>query len=299
MKKATMKKATGWFLALCMVLGFAACSTAGPENPTQPEQTTQTTQLTQTQEATQLAVLYLPNEDVSGFVTKEEPTDGTAADIVEKLVKEGALPEGCALLSFEDGTADMNEAFGNAVKNTGSSEEYTKIGSVVNTLLGFYELEEITLTVEGETLETGHNIYDYPLAFFEAQPEDPAQAGQPVTLYLPNGDAYGFTTKEAMTDGSAMDIVEKLVAAGALPEGCALLSFANGTADMNEAFGKTFSSLGTAGEIMLVGSLVNTLLEFYDMEEITVTVEGKALETRHVDFARPLHFFENNPTTTD
>jgi|GEM_PF-1496470 len=169
MKKATTKKAMGWLLALCMVLGLAACATNEPENPTQPMQTTQTTQTTQTQEATQLAVLYLPNEDVSGFVTKEEPTDGTAAGIVEQLVEEGALPEGCALLSFENGAADMNEAFGNAVKNTGSSEEYTKIGCVVNTLLKQYGIEEITITIEGETLETGHDTYDYPLTFFRDQ----------------------------------------------------------------------------------------------------------------------------------
>ena len=290
MKKAAMKKVMGWLLALCMVLGFAACSTNEPET-TQPEQTTQavqTTQEVQTQEAAQLAVLYLPNEDVSGFVTKEEPTDGTAAGIVEKLVQEGALPEGCALLSFEDGTADMNEAFGNAVKNTGSSEEYTKIGSVVNTLLTFYELEQIVLTVEGETLETGHNVYDDPLAFFEAQTEDPARE-QPVTLYLPNGNADGFITKEAVTDGSAMDIVEKLVAAGALPKGCALLSFAGGAADMNEVFVK---DAGSSEEGLRIGSVVNTLLKFYDMEQITITVEGKTMETGHNTYDEPFDFFE-------
>ena len=166
-----MKKVTVWSLALCMVLSFAACSIAESEKPVQTTQSTQTTQPTQTQEAEQLAVLYLPNEDVSGFVTKEEPTDGTAAGIIEKLVEEGALPEGCALISFEDGMADMNEAYGNAVKNTGSSEEYTTIGCVVNTLLEFYGLEEITLIVEGKPLETGHDTYDYPLTFFADQTE--------------------------------------------------------------------------------------------------------------------------------
>ncbi len=123
--------------------------------------------------AEQPVVLYLPNENADGFVTKDAMTDGTAEHIVSLLVEEKALPEGCALLSFtaaEGGgaVADMNAAYGQII-GEGTAAEYLRLGSVVNTLLTFYELTEITITIEGQVPNTGHEIYDYPLRFYIEQ----------------------------------------------------------------------------------------------------------------------------------
>jgi len=146
-----MKKLAIYLLALCLFLGLAACN----ENPAEP----------------QTAAFYLPNEDADGFVVKEGLTDGKAEDLVALLVAEGALPEGCALLSFDldNATADMNAAYGRAISNTGTAGEYMLLGSLANTLLIFFGLDEIAVTVEGQHIETGHEIYDYPLRFFENQ----------------------------------------------------------------------------------------------------------------------------------
>jgi hypothetical protein len=62
--------------------------------------------------------------------------------------------------------ADMNAVYGQAL-GKGTSAEYQLLGCLVNTLLTYFDLEEITLTIEGETLETGHNVYDYSLRIFE------------------------------------------------------------------------------------------------------------------------------------
>lgn len=43
------------------------------------------------------------------------------------------------------------------------------MGSLVNTLLTFFELDEIWVTVNGATLTTGHQIYNYALRFYENQ----------------------------------------------------------------------------------------------------------------------------------
>ena len=143
-------------------------------------------------------VLFLPNDNVDSFVTKTVMTDGTAQDIVALLVSEAALPPDAALLQFEiisdiGATADMNDAYRQAVANTGTAGEYIGLGCVVNTLLTFYMLEEITITIEGQTLETGHNIYDYPLRFFENQ--DGSYAPPP-----PSSSDYGASSHASLYD---------------------------------------------------------------------------------------------------
>ena len=55
---------------------------------------------------------------------------------------------------------DFNGAFGVYVSSKGTTGEYYTIGSIVNTFLDAYGCEKIKITVEGNTLETGHN--DYP-----------------------------------------------------------------------------------------------------------------------------------------
>jgi len=118
--------------------------------------------------------LFLPNSAADGFEVKSSLTDGTAGHIVSLLVDEQALPVGSVLNSFtiagaRSATVDMNVAFGLGVKQTGTTGEYLIMGSLVNTLLTFFDLDEITLTVDGGTLETGHTIYEFPLRFFEDQ----------------------------------------------------------------------------------------------------------------------------------
>jgi len=142
-----MRKAFAIILACVLLLGLAAC---------------------RRQQAIQL---YLPNENADGFVVKAAQTDGTIESVVALLVAEGALPEGCAALSFsaQDAALDMNEAFRLAVSTTGTTGEYLRFGSLVNTVLGCYGLEVLHLTAEGLIIETGHEIYDYALRFYDNQ----------------------------------------------------------------------------------------------------------------------------------
>ena len=47
---------------------------------------------------------------------------------------------------------------------------------------------------------------------------------------------------------------------------------------------------GSAGEILLVGAIVNTLTEFPDIQKVQILVEGKTVETiaGHIDVSEPL-----------
>ncbi len=120
--------------------------------------------------------LYLPNDNADGFnIVSTTLADKRAESIVAALVSAGALPEAVAVISCEirgeGGEAvlmlDMNAAFGDAMKHTGTTGEYLYLGSLTNTLLGALGVPALELRVEGAILETGHSIYDfliYPMA---------------------------------------------------------------------------------------------------------------------------------------
>jgi hypothetical protein len=157
--KANMRRLLMALLAMATALACAACTGGDPATPDVPDDESST------------VTLYLPNDNADGFTTKDAMTDGTAEDIVRLLVAEGALPAGTELISCQvtgsSGLVDMNAAYGQAITNSGTAGEYMRVGCLVNTLLVYYGLDEIRLTVEGETPVSGHTVYDQPLHFYE------------------------------------------------------------------------------------------------------------------------------------
>ena len=63
--------------------------------------------------------------------------------------------------------ADLNDAFAAQVRSLGATGEYFLVGGIVNTLLDTFDGADVTLTVNGAPLESGHNIYDYALTRYE------------------------------------------------------------------------------------------------------------------------------------
>ena len=85
---------------------------------------------------------------------------------MDALAAQEALPEGSAVLSAEEGDPvklDMNAAFGEGMMSTGTTGEILYLGALVNTVLDYTGAKHVELTVEGAPLETGHNLYDYPI----------------------------------------------------------------------------------------------------------------------------------------
>ena len=61
--------------------------------------------------------------------------------------------------------------------------------------------------------------------------------------------------------------------------------------DFNRAFADLVCSTGTAGEMMIIGSVVNTYLSAYQsskVEYVLITVEGSAWESGHVIYDEPI-----------
>ena len=129
-----------------------------------------------------------------------------------------------------------------------------------------------------------------------------------VILWVPDGSASYLVEQPATVENGPQGLVDGLIRYGALPEGVRVLSYCtedNGTEEVKDGvavytlgepegylnlsaeFGEAMNSTGTAGELMLMSSVVNTFLEQYHLERLTVTVEGKTLETGHAVYDQP------------
>lgn len=115
--------------------------------------------------------LYYPDAAVEKFVRTEARISGTPQSMVDALIELGALPEGTKVNSFtEDGAGsavlDMNQVYGQALNRTGTAGERSLLGSLANTFIQRYGLINLTITIDGKILETGHGIFDAPFEFF-------------------------------------------------------------------------------------------------------------------------------------
>lgn len=173
---------------LCGLL-LSGCGNAGLNENTPPPDTSVSAELNQTlqtdatgAEATgqtepQASVsddlvtftIYKPNENLDGFTT--EKVTGEKLSVLEALINAGILHENVQVNSVAlEGTAlsvDLNNAFAQQIYSMGTTGEYMLMGCLVNTFLSAYNAETLTLTVDGEILESGHVIYDFPMGFYE------------------------------------------------------------------------------------------------------------------------------------
>lgn len=120
--------------------------------------------------------VYMSNDDATAFVSESVKIDElTPENIVNALIEKAVLSSDVQVLKCDKQTVDgvesldvdFNEAFGTYVSRMGTTGEYYTIGSVVNTFLDAYNCEQIKITVEGNTLETGHAEYPGYMNRFE------------------------------------------------------------------------------------------------------------------------------------
>lgn len=120
--------------------------------------------------------VYTSNNDATAFVSQSMKIDELTPDnIVNVLIEKSVLPSDVQVLKCDKQTVDgvesldvdFNEAFGTYVCSMGTTGEYYTIGSVVNTFLDAYGCEKVKITVEGNTLETGHAEYPGYMNRFE------------------------------------------------------------------------------------------------------------------------------------
>ena len=120
------------------------------------------------------------------------------------------------------------------------------------------------------------------------------------SMYVPNDNADGFHVMTVDTAKlSAETVLSELKAQGILPDTVAINRFNIDndviTIDFNQAFADVVCSMGTSGELMIVGSVVNTFLDAFQAESVYFTVDGEILESGHTIYDFALTFFSMNP----
>lgn len=121
------------------------------------------------------------------------------------------------------------------------------------------------------------------------------------TVYSPNENADGFyvNVMEWQIHGESdyqPTILEAWIELHVLTNDVEILSMnredSHITIDFNHAFKDLVCTMGTSGERMIIGSVVNTLIANYGVETVSITVEGEIWESGHVIYDFPMGFFE-------
>ena len=124
-----------------------------------------------------------------------------------------------------------------------------------------------------------------------------------LTLYLPNENADGWNvTKNQIEQVTPDIIIGQLVGAGAIPDSVTGVSFGedqgeNGLIlklDLSSNFVEGLLNMGTAGEYLTMGSVVNSFLDTYQADGIEITAGGNVIETGHTSFEGVLNHFDSN-----
>ena len=119
--------------------------------------------------------IYFGNENGDTILSEVvEMESVTANKVMEELVRKEVVTKEAKVLGVVKQTKDgktrlklnMSKEFGELVSNMGSSGEYIIVGSVVNTFLGLYDAEDVLILIEGEIFETGHQLYNNYLQFY-------------------------------------------------------------------------------------------------------------------------------------
>ncbi|WP_317855904.1 hypothetical protein [Chakrabartyella piscis] len=111
-----------------------------------------------------MANLYYPDDQLLDMQIKLAPvTLVSAQDLVDVWLLQGGISDDIQVISFANGTMDLNQAFADFISHYGSSGELMYIEGFAQTVKECYGLSELYLTIEGNVLETGHSIYDFPL----------------------------------------------------------------------------------------------------------------------------------------
>lgn len=119
-------------------------------------------------------------------------------------------------------------------------------------------------------------------------PDDTVQEKQMAVIYSFNENGEQITRPVEITDEKG--IWQELQKDGILTEECEILSISRDDStrkidlDFNKATGDRVRSMGTTGEIQILGCIVNSYLDTYGCDGIRLTEEGKAFESSHASY---------------
>lgn len=183
-----MKKLSIMLLSLALCISLCACgSKNGAENspPPNPPQAADISSAPSGDPAAEPSALpelgaaitlYSGDQTSENIISQEaEIPELSAQAIVDLMSGNDIIAENITVNSFSVDNdniihLDMSNEFSSLLGMMGSSGEYIMLGSLVNTFLDAFAADGIIVTIDGQPLETGHNIYDQPLSAFPLDP---------------------------------------------------------------------------------------------------------------------------------
>ena len=116
--------------------------------------------------------VYYPDENYVEFLhTTVTLDDLTAQAVMDELITVGIINSNVTVNdAYLDGTIlnlDLHSNFLAQLYTLGSTGERFVIGSIVNTFISAYGAEAVMITVDGDLMDSGHVIYDFPLNFVQ------------------------------------------------------------------------------------------------------------------------------------
>ena len=170
-----MKKIIVVILCCFIFTGCTARITITPQSPSTAPSESAVPETTQVPETTPVEIpvdIYIPSENADSFETiRANIYELDPVLITALLVEHSMLNENIGLNSAElvdtQLNLDFNQAFLDQLCTYGTSGERMMIGCIVNTFLSAYDVETVYITVEGQIMESGHVIYDFPMGLFE------------------------------------------------------------------------------------------------------------------------------------
>ncbi len=155
------------------------------------------------------------------------------------------------------------------------------------------------LPVPEDSPEPVPEVSAEPSAAPEASEEPSAAPGISVTLYKGDDNAENVVPVECeIAEQSPQAIVDKLFELGVFGSAVTANSFTVDNSnvihlDMGQDFAAQIFSSGTAGEHIMVGSLVNSFISVFEADAVLITVDGNPFESGHAVYDYALSFFEN------
>lgn len=263
-------------------------------------------------------VLIFGDVNYENFVEEESKVTYFKEDNIYKVILE-KLIEGPANIDYRSTINNETNVYGTIKQNSdlivnlsnefskfdGSISEIIAVGSIVNTMTGLENIERVKILIEGEELigPSGE-----PRGFMETiknndmiEPET-----KEITLYFGNLDGtavvaenrtiileinsnreefFKRTVEELIIGPSESNLSKTIpkevkVLSVVLEKNIVYVDFSN------EMHTKHWG--GATGEAMTIASIVSTLTEFYDIDQVMMTVEGNPLAIEHMILEEPL-----------
>ena len=157
-------------------------------------------------------------------------------------------------------------------------------------------------TLKGEGMDSQENGESEGQAEDLLEIAEVAQEKKQVEIFYGNEDGDRILSEVIeMESVTAAKVMQQLVKKEVVSAEAKVLGITKQTQDgkirlklnMSKEFGEFVSTMGSSGEYIIVGSLVNTFLRVYDADDVLILIEGETFETGPQTYETYLQYFQN------